>query len=243
MELVKKREISMKEVQILVVDDEKDICEILGFNLENEGWKVVIAHSAEEALAKLSADTSLILLDVMMEGMSGYQLAERLRKEKNRVPIIFLTAKDTENDMLTAFSVGADDYIAKPFSIKEVIARIHAVLKRMNVKHEAQSTANLTFGDLSIVLNSKEVFIKEKELALTKTEFELFVLLASNPSRVYSRDEIIANVWQDTPYITPRTVDVHITRLRKKLGDYGTLIFSRTGYGYQFDPKGYEMEL
>ena len=100
----------MKEVQILVVDDEKDICEILGFNLENEGWRVVIAHSAEEALAKLSADTSLILLDVMMEGMSGYQLAERLRKEKNRVPIIFLTAKDTENDMLTAFSVGADDY-------------------------------------------------------------------------------------------------------------------------------------
>lgn len=233
----------MEDVQILVVDDEKDICEILAFNLENEGWKVISAYSAEEALSRLTPGTSLILLDVMMEGMSGYQLAERLRKEQNTVPIIFLTAKDTENDMLTAFSVGADDYIAKPFSIKEVIARVNAVLKRTQVKNNDASRSILTFGDLRVDLDAKEVYVKNKVLSLTKTEFELFVLLASNPLRVYSRDEIIANVWQDTPYITPRTVDVHITRLRKKLGNFGTLIYSRTGYGYQFDPKGFEVEL
>ncbi|NLZ73543.1 MAG: response regulator transcription factor [Bacteroidales bacterium] len=233
----------MEDVQILVVDDEKDICEILAFNLENEGWKVVSAYSAEEALSRLTPETSLILLDVMMEGMSGYQLAERLRKEQNTVPIIFLTAKDTENDMLTAFSVGADDYIAKPFSIKEVIARVNAILKRTQLKSNDSSRSILTFGDLMVNLEAKEAYIKDKVLALTKTEFELFVLLASNPFRVYSRDEIIASVWQDTPYITPRTVDVHITRLRKKLGNYGTLINSRTGYGYQFDPKGFEVEL
>ena len=233
----------MEDVQILVVDDEKDICEILAFNLEKEGWKVVSAYSAEEALSRLTPETSLILLDVMMEGMSGYQLAERLRKEQNTVPIIFLTAKDTENDMLTAFSVGADDYIAKPFSIKEVIARVNAILKRTQLKSNDSSRSILTFGDLMVNLEAKEAYIKDKVLALTKTEFELFVLLASNPFRVYSRDEIIASVWQDTPYITPRTVDVHITRLRKKLGNYGTLINSRTGYGYQFDPKGFEVEL
>ncbi|NMA74764.1 MAG: response regulator transcription factor [Bacteroidales bacterium] len=233
----------MEDVQILVVDDEKDICEILAFNLENEGWKVTSAYSAEEALSRLTPGTSLILLDVMMEGMSGYQLAERLRKEHNTVPIIFLTAKDTENDMLTAFSVGADDYIAKPFSIKEVIARVNAVLKRTEVKSNDSLRSILTFGDLRVDLDAKEVYVKNLVLSLTKTEFELFVLLASNPLRVYSRDEIIANVWQDTPYITPRTVDVHITRLRKKLGNFGTLIYSRTGYGYQFDPKGFEVEL
>lgn len=233
----------MNEVQILIVDDEKDICEILAFNLENEGWKVLSAHSAEEALSRLTPETSLILLDVMMGGMSGYQLAERLRKEQNTVPIIFLTAKDTENDMLTGFSVGADDYIAKPFSIKEVIARVNAVLKRVSIKNDESSRSPLSYGNLRVDLDSKEVYIEDRVLPLTKTEFELFVLLASNPSRVYSRDEIIANVWQDTPYITPRTVDVHITRLRKKLGNYGTLIYSRTGYGYQFDPKGPEMEL
>ncbi len=233
----------MEEVQILVVDDDKDISEILAFNLENEGWNVTLAHSAEEALRKLDPAVSLILLDVMMEGMSGYQLAERLRKDKNSVPIIFLTAKDTENDMLTAFSVGADDYIAKPFSIKEVIARVNAVLKRISFKKNETTSSQMKFGDLSIDLNAKEVLIKENVLSLTKTEFELFVLLASNPYRVYSRDDIIAVVWQDTPYITSRTVDVHITRLRKKLGTYGTFIYSKTGYGYQFNPKGYEMEL
>lgn len=233
----------MKEVQILVVDDDKDISEILAFNLENEGWKVILAHSAEEALTKLNPEVSLILLDVMMGGMSGYQLAERLRKDKNTIPIIFLTAKDTENDMLTAFSVGADDYIAKPFSIKEVIARVNAVLKRISLKNEERLSPQMQFGDLVINMNAKEVLIKGNVLSLTKTEFELFVLLASNPFRVYSRDDIIAVVWQDTPYITSRTVDVHITRLRKKLGTYGTLIYSKTGYGYQFNPKGYEMEL
>jgi len=221
--------------KILVVDDDRDICEILSFNLKHEGYEVDAVHSAEEALKKLSPEHCLILLDVMMGGMSGYQMAERLRKEGNNINIIFLTAKDTENDMLTGFSVGADDYISKPFSLKEVSARVKAVLKRQaeNAKEEEQTL--LVIDDLQINFQSKEAKIKDEVLPLTKTEFEILALLAQNPTRVYSRQNIISQVWKDTIYITERTVDVHITRLRKKLGAKGSLISSRAGFGYKFN--------
>ncbi|MDR2840353.1 MAG: response regulator transcription factor [Paludibacter sp.] len=220
--------------KILVVDDEPVICEVLEFNLANEGFDITCAHSAEEALGKLTPDYSLILLDVMMGGMSGYKLTERLRQQKNQIPVIFLTAKDTENDMLTGFSVGGDDYISKPFSVKEVIARVKAVLKRTdntddNTKHK------LIFDDVVINLELKELTIGTNKILLTKTEFELIVMLAQNPERIYSREEIIDRVWQQTPYITERTVDVHITRLRKKLGDRASLISNRAGFGYRFN--------
>ncbi len=222
--------------RILVVDDERDICEILSFNLENEGYEVETVSSAEEALKILTPEYALILLDVMMGGMSGYHLAEKLRREGNKIPIIFLTAKDTENDMLTGFSVGGDDYISKPFSLKEVSARVKAVLKRSaeDAKHDVDR--QLTIGDVILNLATKELSIDGEIIPVTKTEFEILALLAANPTRIFSREEIIDRLWKDAPYTTERTVDVHITRLRKKMGARSTWISSKAGYGYRFNP-------
>ncbi len=223
--------------KILVVDDERDICEILSFNLENEGYEVEAAASAEEAIKILSPEHDLVLLDVMMGGMSGYHLAEKLRRDGNTVPIIFLTAKDTENDMLTGFSVGGDDYISKPFSLKEVSARVKAVLKRSAENAAAPDRQQrLTVGEVTIDLASKELSIGGEKISLTKTEFEILALLVQNPSRIFSREEIIDRLWKDAPYTTERTVDVHITRLRKKMGAHGAWISSKAGYGYRFNP-------
>lgn len=220
--------------RILVVDDDRDICEILSFNLGHEGYEVDTVFSAEEALKKLSPEHALILLDVMMSGMSGYQMAEKLRKDGNKTNIIFLTAKDSENDMLTGFSVGADDYISKPFSLKEVSARVKAVLKRSPSETDAAAKDVLNVDGLQINFQSKEVKIEDKIIPLTKTEYEILALLSQNPTRVFSRQNIINQVWKDMLYITERTVDVHITRLRKKLGTKGSLISSRAGFGYKF---------
>jgi DNA-binding response OmpR family regulator len=223
--------------QILIVDDERDICEILEFNLANEGFEITCASSAEEALQKLTPSHSLMLLDVMMGGMSGYKLTEILRHSHNQIPIIFLTAKDTENDMLTSFSVGGDDYISKPFSIKEVVARVKAVLKRQKSSAETpeEDPDTLVFGDMSIDAKLKELSIGAEKIALTKTEFEVLAFLAKNPHRVFSRSEIIDTIWRETPFITERTVDVHITRLRKKLGRHAAAVTNRSGYGYRFN--------
>lgn len=222
--------------KILLVDDDRNISEILEFNLKNEGFEVDSVFSAEEALMRSIGDFDLILLDVMMEGISGYKMAEILRERGISTPIIFLTAKDTENDMLTGFSVGGDDYISKPFSIKELIARVKAVLKRSQLKSLDQgSDTALTFNDFVIDFNLKEVFIQGEKIIVTKTEFEILSMLAKSPDRVFSRESIIDAIWTDSPYITERTVDVHITRLRKKLGMYGKVIINRPGYGYRFN--------
>jgi len=223
----------MEIQKILVVDDEPDICEILTYNLTNDGYEVECASSAEEAFGKLTSEHSLILLDVMMKGMSGYQMAETLRSNGNRIPIIFLTAKDAENDMLTGFSVGGDDYVSKPFSLKEVSARVKALLKRQ--KAENKPATKFTYKDFTIDFDTKEIFIKKETILLTKTEFELLKLLVEHQERIFSREEIINRIWLETPYITERTVDVHITRLRKKLGNYSSLISNRSGYGYRFN--------
>lgn len=222
--------------KILLVDDDKNISEILEFNLKNEGFEVEAAYSAEEALTKPVEDFQLILLDVMMGGMSGLKMAEKLRNENVLIPIIFLTAKDTENDMLTGFSVGGDDYIAKPFSIKEVIVRVKSVLKRTQNVMEAEAAQNrISIGGMTIDFNVKEVYINNEMVSLTKTEFELLALLAKKPESIFSRGNIIHKIWSETPYITERTVDVHIARLRKKLGEYSNLITNRSGYGYRFN--------
>lgn len=222
--------------KLLLVDDDKNISEILEYNLKSEGFDVISVYSAEEALKQSINDFQLILLDVMMGGMSGYKLAEQLRKDDIKIPIIFLTAKDTENDMLTGFSVGGDDYISKPFSIKEVIARIKAVLKRSQTSTETEQPNNqLSIGQLRIDFNLKEVFIENQKIQLTKTEFELLSLFAQKPETLFSREKIIDKVWKETPYITERTVDVHIVRLRKKMGKYSEAITSRSGYGYRFN--------
>lgn len=220
--------------KVLIVDDDSSIAEIIEFNLKNENYDVETALSAEDALKKPLGEFDLILLDVMMGGMSGYKMAEKVRNEGITTPIIFLTAKDTENDMLTGFSVGGDDYISKPFSIKEVVARVKAVLKRAN-KKEKSNNNKLVYNNFVIDFNLKELSIEGESISLTKTEFELLSLLAQNPDRMFSRENIISKLWQDAPYITERTVDVHIARIRKKLGNYSTLIHNRAGYGYRFD--------
>ncbi|MDR2627910.1 MAG: response regulator transcription factor [Dysgonamonadaceae bacterium] len=224
--------------RILVVDDEADICEVLKFNLENEGYFVETAPSAEAAFGLLPGNFRLILLDVMMGGMSGFRLAQKAREEGNTTPIVFLTAKDTENDMLTGFSVGGDDYIAKPFSIKEVIARIKAILRREAGKEaspDAPAAETIAIGDLEMNLQAKQLCIARKAIVLTKKEFEILALLMKNPERVYTREEILNQVWQKESFVLDRTVDVHIARLRRKMGSHGARIANRTGYGYCFN--------
>ncbi|MDD2910520.1 MAG: response regulator transcription factor [Petrimonas sp.] len=224
------------EERMLVVDDEKDICDILQFNLENEGYKVDLANSAEEALSILTDRHDLIILDVMMGGMSGFKMAERLRKEGKSVPIIFLTAKNTENDMLTGFSLGGDDYVSKPFSVKELIARVKSVLKRVRLNKKETQTLWQHEGLTIDILNNR-VTIDDVEVTLTKKEFEILSLLSQTSPNVYTRSEILNQVWGDNEFVLDRTVDVHITRLRKKLGEYSSIIVNRSGFGYYLNSE------
>lgn len=219
------------EERILVVDDEKDICDILQFNLEQEGYIVDVANSAEEALAVLTDVHQLLILDVMMGGMSGFKMAETLRKEGNTIPIIFLTAKNSENDKLTGFSLGGDDYVAKPFSVKELLARVRALLKRTTLVRMPPAT-HWNYQGLTIDIPSNRVTIDGTEVSLTKKEFEILSLLAQVSPNLLTRAEILGSVWGENEYVLDRTVDVHITRLRKKLGEYAGIIVNRSGFGY-----------
>lgn len=225
----------MEDKRILVVDDEKDICDILKFNLENEGYTVDVAYSAEEALDVLTDNHQLILLDVMMGGMSGFKMAERLRKKDKLVPIIFLTAKDTEDDMLTGFSMGGDDYISKPFSIKELLARVKALITRSNIVPQTPVQGKWEYEGIVIDNQSNRVTVDDVEISLTKKEFEILSLLAKAAPNLMSRSSILNQVWADNELVLDRTVDVHITRLRKKLGKYSSLIVNRSGFGYYLD--------
>lgn len=222
--------------KILVVDDEAGIREIIQFNLENAGFEVDCASSAEEALEKLGQEHCLILLDVMMSGMSGFHMAEVLRKERNnQIPIIFLTAKTDQNDLLTGFSAGGDDYIPKPFSINEVIARVRAVLKR--TERTVESTGDvIEAGAVCIDLTRKVVYVEGEAVVFSKKEYEVLTFLASHPGQIYSREDIISELWKDAPYVLDRTVDVHIARIRSKLGNCKNYIVNRTGFGYIFNP-------
>lgn len=221
---------------ILIIDDDASICEILTYNLKSEGYIVEVAHSAEEAIKKEYKKFDILLLDVMMGGMSGFKFLEKIRSEGFSNPVIFLTAKDTENDLLTGFSIGADDYITKPFSIKEIIARIKVLLKRTkNNQTEKEHLQKIKINNLEINLINKEVSINNQIINLTKTEFEILIKLTEYPNRTLSRNEIIERVWGNDTFITERTVDVHITRLRKKLDTYGAAIINRLGFGYKFD--------
>ena len=228
-----------KAKKILVVDDEVDITDILQFNLEYEGYEVVTASSAEEAMQILDETFCLIILDVMMGEMSGFKMADFIRKQGNEIPIIFLTAKDTENDMLTGFSIGGDDYVRKPFSIKELIARVHSVLNRVyNSRGKGvDASAILHKGDITIDLNAMKVSTPDGLIEVTKTEYDILKLLASSEGRIFSRTEILDAVWPDDSLVLERTVDVHIARLRKKLGAYATCIVNRVGFGYSFNAQ------
>jgi two-component system, OmpR family, alkaline phosphatase synthesis response regulator PhoP len=220
--------------KILVVDDERDLCEILQFNLSSEGYEIEVALSGEEALKKPIEQFDLLLLDVMMGGMSGFKLADKVRNELGlAVPIIFLTARETENDMLTGFNVGADDYLIKPFSIKELVARIKAILRRG--KGIESKPKIITYDSLSIDLERKLVTVKDKTVLLTRKEYDILALLVSNSGKYLSREEIMGQVWADDIIVTERNVDVNIARLRKKIGKFGNSIKGRSGYGYCFE--------
>lgn len=224
-----------KEKRILIVDDEEDLCEILQYNLSNEGFITEIALSAEDALKKNPGEFDLLILDVMMGEMSGFRLADKLRKEmKSNVPVIFLTARDTENDLLTGFSLGADDYITKPFSVNELKARVKAVLNRTgttgsgrrgNVKNE-----NIEFDSIR-----KKVYIEGEPVDFTRKEYEILALLVQGNGKVFSREDILSQVWGGDVIVTDRTVDVNIARIRNKMGKYGNYLKNKTGYGYYFE--------
>lgn len=223
--------------RILVVDDEMDICEILKFNLENSGYTVDTANSGAEALALPLATYNLFLLDVMMDDMSGFTLATHIRKVQGCIatPIVFITAKTGENDVLTGFNLGADDYICKPFRVSEVLARVKAVLRR-NVVHSAGTlpTDCISFGELVLNPETKRTYISGVDVSLTKKEFEVLYMLMRKPGRVYSREEILSRVWPDDVNVLERSIDVNMARLRKKLGTYANNVVSRSGYGYCF---------
>lgn len=218
--------------RILVVDDEEDICAILKFNLSKEGYEVVTANSAEEALTLDIASFNLLLLDVMMGGMSGFELTGKLKTDPKTagVPVIFITARDTEDDAVEGLDLGADDYISKPFSIREVVSRVKAVLRR---------TAAIPDASTGIFIDDekKVVTVDGAAAALTRIEYEIFKLLFTNKGKVFPREDILSKVWPDDVIVTDRTVDVNITRLRKKIGEYGNRIVSRHGFGYLYEEQ------
>jgi len=222
--------------KILVAEDEEDICEILQFNLESEGYQVDVVHSAEDALKKRLADYDLFLLDVMMGKMTGFGLSQKMRKELDiHAPIIFLTARSSENDLLTGFSVGADDYVAKPFSIRELQARVKTILKRANPRIIPEESSVLNLGKIGLDNKTKRLIIGDKKIDLTKKEFEILLMLTKNPGRIFSREEILDRIWSDDVIVTDRTVDVNMTRLRKKMEEYSSYIRNKAGYGYYFE--------
>ena len=221
---------------ILVVDDEPDLLEILEFNLEAAGYEVRTARSAAEALEQDPASADLLLLDVMMPGMDGFALARRLRAEPATaaLPIVFLTARDSEADVVAGLELGGDDYISKPFSIKEVLARVAAVLRRAQRGAGAPAAPAQPSTGLALDLETKAVTIDGAPVPFTRTEFDLLRLLLEQPGRVFSRADLLARAWPEDVIVTERTVDVNITRIRKKLGPYATQLRTRSGFGYYF---------
>ena len=223
--------------RILVVDDEQDLLEILKFNLETDGYLVDTANSAEEALSMNLEHYDLLLLDVMMGGMSGFAMARQLKDNPAtaQVPIIFLTARDTENDTVTGFNLGADDYISKPFSLREVMVRVRAVLRRTAKENGEEEVKTLSYQGIVMNLDRKTVSVDGEDIPFTKTEFELLHLLLDERGRVFSRQELIERIWPKDVLVLDRTVDVNITRLRKKIGRFAKCIVTRLGFGYYFD--------
>lgn len=232
---------------ILIVDDEVDICEILRFNLEMEGYEVLTAEDADEG-AKIvnrrlmsGKSVDLILLDVMMTQKSGFEWAKELKADRQTagIPIIFCTAKTLEQDLLQGFALGSEDYICKPFRISEVKARVKAVLRRTGThesedENAANTTNIVTYEGITLDLGRKECLIDGKEVVFTKLEFELLALLLSKPGQVFSRENILRTVWPSDAIVLDRTVDVNITRIRKKIGRYGENLRTKFGYGYMF---------
>lgn len=236
--------------RLLVIDDEESICEILKYNLQKEGYEVDTAYSAEEALEMDLTPYDLFIVDIMMERLSGFDFAKRLRNsiEMEDVPIIFCSALNGEDDTVMGLNIGADDYITKPFKISEMIARVNAVLRRTQIARRAREAApaaaaasdlepQIVYQGLRIDPNDKVCYLDGEKISLTKTEFEILAFFLNRRNRIYSREEIIRHVWADDVVVTNRTIDTNITRLRKKIGNYGNNIETRLGFGYGFKEK------
>ena len=222
--------------RILIVDDEETLCEVLKINLENEGYDVDTALSAEEALKMDIRQYSLILLDIMMGEISGIRFARMLKSDVSTadIPIIFCTARDSEDDMVKGLNLGADDYITKPYTVRNVIARVKSVLRRTSGHKVVDNPNTLVVDNLILDLDLKTCSVDGVEVKLTKKEFELLAFLISNKGKICSRDQILTNVWSDEVIVLDRTIDVNITRIRQKIGSYGSCIITRAGFGYGF---------
>lgn len=230
-------------IKILVIDDEEALCEILKFNLEKEGYEVDCAYSAEEALEMDLSSYSLFMVDIMMDQLSGFDFAKRIRNNQKteNTPVIFCSALTGEDDKVMGLNIGADDYVTKPFVIGEVLARVRAVLRRTKSAQQiaynvSQSIyePDITFRELRVDRNEKVCYLQGSQVQLTRTEFDLILFFLTHRNRIYSREEILSKVWGEDVVVTHRTIDTNITRLRKKLGEYGNNIVTRQGFGYGF---------
>ncbi len=228
--------------RILIVDDEETLCEVLKLNLENEGYDVDTAFSAEQALSYNLKEYSLILLDIMMGEISGIKMAKMLKAdvETADIPIIFCTARDTEDDMIMGLNLGADDYIMKPYTVRNVVARVKSVLRRTFSNHKCinntptEKTNRLVVDGLCLDLEFKRCTVDGEEVRLARKEFELLAYLIQHRGKICSREQILNRVWSDEVVVLDRTIDVNITRLRSKIGEYGSYIVTRSGFGYGF---------
>ncbi len=220
---------------ILIVDDEPDIREILRYNLEKAGFNITEAVSGNDALNKLSKDLDLAILDIMMPGKDGYEVCRKIREQGNTVPIIFLTAMDREFDEVRGLEVGGDDYVKKPFSPKMLIARINAILRRVD-QINSKGT-NISFGDLEINTLTYIAKLEGNELHLPRKEFELLAFFMNQPNIIFTREELLSRIWEEDVFVVDRTIDVHINRIRSKLGIYKNWIETVKGVGYRFRPK------
>jgi two-component system phosphate regulon response regulator PhoB len=230
-------------IKILVIDDEESVCEILKFNLEKDGYEVDCAYSATEALTMNLSSYSLFIVDIMMEQLSGFDFAKRVKNNSatENTPIMFCSALTDEDDKVMGLNIGADDYISKPFVIGEVLARVRAVLRRSQhsqilppTPEESIYEADVVYKGLRIDRNEKTCYLDDEEIALTRTEFDILLFFLTHRNKIYSREEIIRQVWEGDVVVTNRTIDTNITRLRKKLGEYGNNIVTRLGFGYGF---------
>jgi two-component system alkaline phosphatase synthesis response regulator PhoP len=220
---------------ILIVDDEPDIRAILRYNLEKEGFSITEAVDGNDALDKLSKDLDLAILDIMMPGKDGYDVCRKIREQGNTLPIVFLTAMDREFDEVKGLEVGADDYVRKPFSPKMLIARINAIFRRID-QINSKGT-NISFGELEINTSTYIAQLDGEELHLPRKEFELLAFFMSHPNIIFNRDELLGRIWEEDVFVVDRTIDVHINRIRSKLGPCKNWIETVKGIGYRFRPK------
>ena len=220
---------------ILIVDDEPDIREILRYNLEKAGFNITEAVSGDDALDKVSKDLDLAILDIMMPGRDGYEVCRKIREQGNTVPIVFLTAMDREFDEVRGLEVGGDDYVRKPFSPRMLIARINAILRR--VDQISSKGTSISFGDLEINTLTYIAKLEGNELHLPRKEFELLAFFMNQPNIIFSREELLSRIWEEDVFVVDRTIDVHINRIRSKLGIYKNWIETVKGVGYRFRPK------